>query len=115
MDYLAYFKDDQEVRKRIATGILKIRKENKLTQETLAEMLDVSIEHISRIENCKYTCSITLIFKICSIFKMNIDEFFGIIHEDKNDIIRFLETLPLEKANSIIEFCDKIHDYYKNH
>ena len=115
MDYLAYFKDDQEVRKRIATGILKIRKENKLTQETLAEILDVSVEHISRIENCKYTCSITLIFKVCTIFKLSLDEFFQIsTYDSESGIIKFLKNLSIENQKAIIDFCKEVENEFKN-
>ena len=78
MNYLAYFKDENDIRKAISNSVIKIRENNNLTQQKLAEMLEVSVEHISRIENEKYTCSINLVFKLCSIFKMEMDEFFGV-------------------------------------
>ena len=46
MNYLAYFKNEEEIRKCIADNVFKIREENKLTQEELAELLDVSAVHI---------------------------------------------------------------------
>ena len=64
MNYLSYLKNESQIQKAISNSFIKIRKKNKLTQEKLAEILDVSVEHISRIENCRYTCSITLIIKI---------------------------------------------------
>ncbi len=112
MNYLSYFKNEEEIRECIAKNVLKIRQDNKLTQEKLAEILDVSIEHISRIENCKYTCSISFIFGLCTAFKMDINDFFNIKSQNNNNIIDFLNNLPIEKYNAIIEFCDEIKKYY---
>ena len=108
MNYLSHFGTDSDVKNAISKSLLKIRKNNNLTQQKLAEILDVSIEHISRIENCKYTCSINLIFKICTIFKMNIDEFFEIEDSDENNLTKFFKSLSIEKRNAIVEFCKEI-------
>lgn len=113
MNYLSYFKNDAQIKECISKKVLKIRHDNKLTQEQLAEMLDVSIEHISRIGNCKYTCSISFIFKLCSIFKMDINDFFDIKSNSKNNnVLDFLDSLTLEQYKAIVEFCDEIKKYY---
>ena len=111
MNYLSYFKDENEIKKAISKSIIKIRENNNLTQQKLAEMLDVSVEHISRIENEKYTCSIKLIFKICTIFQMNLDEFFGIASSNNTSLTTFLKELSLEKREAIIEFCKEVEKY----
>lgn len=114
MNYLSYFKDEKQIQEAIANGVLNIRKLNKLTQEKLAELLDVSVEHISRIENCRYTCSITLIFKICTIFNISIDEFFGIDTNQKNsDLNNFFKNLSLEKRKAIYQFCEEVANSIK--
>lgn len=112
MNYLSYFKNENEIKECISKNVLKIRQDNKLTQEQLAEMLDVSVEHISRIENCKYTCSISFIFSLCTKFKMDINDFFHIKQNHSNSIIDFLDNLSLEQYKAIIEFCDEIKKYY---
>lgn len=115
MNYLSFFKNDQDLRKTISKSVKKIRKENKLTQEKLAELLNVSVEHISRIENCKYTCSIMLIFKICTIFKMDIHTFFNIsIANSDDDISKFLKNLSVDKYDAITEFCKEVEKYRNN-
>ena len=114
MNYSKYFKSDEQIKKAISKAIIKIRNNNNLTQQKLAEILDVSIEHISRIENCKYTCSITLIFKLCSIFNLSIDEFFEIEKDDNDNISNFFKNLSLEKRDAIIEFCKQIENNYSN-
>ena len=49
----------------IGKSIAKYRKERKLTQNQLAEMLDISREHLAKIETAKRGISIGLIFEIC--------------------------------------------------
>lgn len=112
MNYLSYFKNEEQIRNCISKNVLKIRHDNKLTQEQLAEMLDVSVEHISRIENCKYTCSISFIFNLCTTFKMDINDFFHIEQNDNDSITKFLDNLSLEQYQAIIEFCDEVKKYY---
>lgn len=114
MNYTSYFKNEEQIQKAISNSMLNIRTKNNLTQQKLAEILDVSIEHISRIENCKYTCSITLIFKMCSIFDLSIDEFFGIDKIKNDNISDFFKNLSLEKRDAIIEFCKQIESNYSN-
>lgn len=114
MNYLSYFKDEKQIQKAISNGFLNIRKKNKLTQEKLAELLDVSVEHISRIENCKYTCSITILLKICSLFNMSINDFFGIAsNSNDSKIDKFFKELPLEKRDAIYQFCKEIESSLK--
>lgn len=114
MNYTNYFKNEEQIQKAISNAILKIRTNNNLTQQKLAEILDVSIEHISRIENCKYTCSITLIFKLCSIFNLSIDEFFEIEKSENDSISNFFKNLSLEKRSAIVEFCKQIETNYSS-
>lgn len=54
----------------------EIRKGLGLKQEDLAELLEVSRQTISSLENGKYNPSILLAFKIARYFKMNIEEVF---------------------------------------
>jgi len=61
--------------------IEEIRKERGLRQEELAEVLEVSRQTISSLENGRYNPSIMLAFKIAAYFKMQIDEIF-IYEED---------------------------------
>ena len=112
MKYTSYFENEQQLQKAIANSVLNIREKNDLTQQKLAEILDVSIEHISRVENCKYTCSISLIFKLCSIFDLSIDEFFGINNSQDDSISTFFKDLSLEKREAIVEFCKQIENRY---
>lgn len=54
----------------------KIRKERGVTQEDLANVLEVSRQTIGSLENGRYNPSIQLAFKIAKYFDMLIEEIF---------------------------------------
>lgn len=60
----------------------EIRKEKKITQEELANVLEVSRQTISSLEKGRYNPSITLAFKIARYFGMSIEEIF--IYEEND-------------------------------
>lgn len=59
----------------------EIRKEKNLNQEDLANILEVSRQTISSLENGRYNPSILLAFKIARYFNMSIEDIF-IYEED---------------------------------
>ena len=62
----------------------KIRKENQITQEELASVLEVSRQTISSLEKGRYNPSIILAFKIARYFNMSIEEIFIYEGDDEN-------------------------------
>lgn len=59
------------------TSRLKIyRNEKDLTQEELAITVGVSRQTINAIEKGKYLPSLELAFKLCRVFKLNIEDLF---------------------------------------
>lgn len=71
----------------IAQKIKTYRKKMGLTQEQLAEQIDLSVQHVSRIENGCYIPSLTTFFKIISILQIDLKEFGFNIEKNKNPII----------------------------
>ena len=61
--------------------ISQLRKENKITQEELANEVGVTRQTITSIENGKYIASLPLAFKIAKFFGMKIEDVF-IMEED---------------------------------
>ncbi len=53
-----------------------LRRESGVTQEELADALEVSRQTISSIENGRYNPSIVLAFKIAKFFEMTIEQVF---------------------------------------
>lgn len=54
----------------------EIRKQNQITQQELASVLEVSRQTISSLEKGRYSPSIILAFKIARYFNMSIEEIF---------------------------------------
>ena len=63
--------------------LAKLRKENGITQQELAERLKVSRQSIIAIEAGKFNPSVILAIKISRLFKMPVDEIF--IYEEIDD------------------------------
>ncbi len=56
--------------------VREFRKEKKLTQQALAQKMDVSRQTIVAIENGKFNPSLTLAFKLAKEFKCTIEDLF---------------------------------------
>lgn len=59
----------------------QIRKDRGITQEELANILEVSRQTVNSLENGRYNPSIVLAFKIAKFFGLQIEEIF--IYEEK--------------------------------
>ncbi|MDU2897224.1 MAG: helix-turn-helix transcriptional regulator [Finegoldia magna] len=62
--------------------ISQLRKENKITQEELANEVGVTRQTITSIENGKYIASLPLAFKIANFFEMKIEDVFTMEEDD---------------------------------
>lgn len=70
--------------KQILKGIRRIRKINKITQEQLAEMKDISVLHISNKENGKTTASAEIIMRLTQMLHTSADVILFLEAEDGN-------------------------------
>lgn len=66
------------------TKIAQYRKEKKVTQEELAEAVNVTRQTIISLENGKYKASLVLAHKIAQFFHVTIEEMFIFDREDEN-------------------------------
>ena len=57
-------------------NIAKFRKQKKLTQNQLAEILDISREHLAKIETAKRGISINLLFRVSEVLGVPEKKFF---------------------------------------
>lgn len=65
---------NQEAKKKLlGNNIAKYRKQKGLSQNQLAELVNVSREHIAKIETAKKNSSLNLLFKISNV--LNIPEY----------------------------------------
>ncbi|MBQ7761246.1 MAG: helix-turn-helix domain-containing protein [Clostridia bacterium] len=76
----------------IGSNIKRLRKENNITQEQLAEYLGITSRAISQWECGRTSPDITLIPALCHIFNVSSDELLGIdIQKSNDEIKKYLE------------------------
>lgn len=63
----------------------EIRRERGITQEELANVLEVSRQTIGSLENGRYNPSILLAFKIARFFRMTIEDIFIYSEEEEDE------------------------------
>lgn len=66
------------------TKIMEYRKERKVTQEELADAVNVTRQTIISLENGKYKASLVLAHKIAQFFEVAIEEMFIFDKEEEN-------------------------------
>lgn len=104
--YTSYFNIGDAVmmkfddKKFIAERIKYHRKKMNLTQSELAEMADLSDQHLSRIERGCYTPSLTTFFLLVKILKIDLREF-GFDTETTNNSTK----------DKLIDIINKANDY----
>lgn len=57
--------------KYLGLNIAYFRKERGLSQSKLAELVDISRTHMSRIETAECAVSLDVVFKICDVLNLN--------------------------------------------
>ena len=81
----------------LGARIKEIRKARGLTQEQLAEMIDVEQKHVSRIESGKNYPTIDLLEKMAAALKVPLMGFFDFMHmQDDDESAVNLEKMLLE-------------------
>ena len=100
----------------LSESIKRLRRENNLTQETLAEFLGVTFQSVSNWERGESYPDITILPEIASFFKVSIEELLGVNKaEDEEDIKRLLEEHDNFTDNKLIkESIYHLKDKYPN-
>ena len=95
-----------DIQKRLAENVKRIRKSKKLTQFQLAEIADVSEETIKNIELCRCWTSDKNLAKITEALNIDISKLFLLvqssIQEDSKNIAQIKQTIA-EELKSYIE------------
>lgn len=91
------------------------RKELKLTQEKLSEIIDVSPSYISEIERGSSISSLATISKISNILNVSLDYLvFGINKENfSNTFYEILKNIPEKNQDLYISLCENIANSLK--
>lgn len=90
-------------KKYIAKKIKEYRKKNNLTQEQLAEKINIGTKQISRIEVGSFYPSIKTFLKLIEVLNINLSDFIShsVTEDDKlkNKLITIIKMASLEELN----------------
>jgi transcriptional regulator with XRE-family HTH domain len=93
----------------VGDRIRTLRKDRNLTQSELAASIGIQQSDLCRMENGEYKVSLETLFKILSIFQINIAEFFHEnappnISEKDVDFLREFQKLDYESQREVWDF-----------
>ena len=97
----------------LADNLKKIRKDNNLSQEQLAEKLGVSRQAVSKWESRISYPEMDKVIQICNLFNLNINE---LINEDIKDVAEHKEAIIRNNKyiNSFFEYITKTIDMFSS-
>lgn len=87
----------------LAENLKKIRNDNKLSQEQLAEKLGVSRQSVSKWESGQAYPEMDKVLQICQLFNLNIDE---LLNQDIKEV-----TINKQSKNNVNKFVDDFLGY----
>ena len=99
--------------KALGTRIKRARKGRHLTQERFAEILEVTTEHVSRIETGAFRPSLVLLEKISSVLEVDEAEImFGnkSDEEEVKDLMNKIFSMDKKKRRAVEQMIDVISD-----
>ena len=104
--------NSSDLRAIIGNRIREYRLENRFTQAEFAEIMDISVNFLSEIENGRKGMSQDTIYRLCKHFKLSADfVIFGIentiIEQETcslDQIIDYVSKMPLDELRTFIEY-----------
>ena len=93
----------------VGSRIRSLRKDRALTQADLAHRIGIQQSDLCRMENGEYKVSLETLFKILSIFEMNIADFFneetpGVTHDHEYEFLRQYQKLTTRAQDEVEDF-----------
>jgi transcriptional regulator with XRE-family HTH domain len=93
----------------VGSRIRALRKDRDLTQGDLASRIGIQQSDLCRMENGEYKVSLETLFRILSVFEMNIAEFFhedlpGLMKDRDAELLRHFHRLSPRSQDEILDF-----------
>jgi transcriptional regulator with XRE-family HTH domain len=93
----------------VGSRIRSLRKDRDLTQADLAGRIGIQQSDLCRMENGEYKVSLETLFRILSVFEMNVAEFFhedaaGAIKDRDAEILRQFHRLGPRSQEEVLDF-----------
>lgn len=86
-----------------------------LTQEQLAEKVEISTSHVGEIERGTSICSLAVAVNIATVLNLNLDTLVKGVNVENVDTAfsEILDTLPKNNKNLYIKICENIAETFK--
>jgi len=101
--------------KLISKKVKKARNDKKITQEKLAEELDVTVSYISQVESGKKKFNLERIVEVSKILEKPIDYFVEGYESESSNTIEEINKLLLKMSNNkqelILDLAKSIYNY----
>ncbi len=113
MGYLTNIKNKKHFNKYVGERFQSIRAKYNLTQEDLAELLDISISTVSRIERGNYKITLFLSLELCEKLNLSLEQFLDLSDKDKTNDTDFLNKFRGSNSEILSDFCKELINFYK--
>lgn len=97
------------IKKLLGKRLQEIRKSKKLTQEQVAELIDIETVSLSNIENGKYFPSTENLDKLLSVLGIKPHEIFNYEHNKNTDILIKEMTSSMKKDEKLAKLMYKFY------
>ncbi len=90
--------------------IYQRRKQLGLTQEKLAEKVDISPSYFGQIERGENQCSLTVIVNLATVLELNLDTLIRGVDQQNVDtaLLEILDEIPRERQKEFVEMCGNL-------
>lgn len=105
--------NEEDFKQRFGQQIRTLRKNKKLTQEALAELIGLDTQHLCKIENGSHFPTLKNLIKLANIFNLNVQDLFSFENNKDN----MTEKIELELKQFTSEdriFIDKFFEIFTN-
>ena len=97
----------------IGENIKRFRKQHYYSQEKLAELLDISTNHLYRIEKAKSRISLPLLFRLTEVFQIEVSELLTEEYEKKSMLFPELQEIWGKSNDRVKEIiCKMVYNLY---
>jgi transcriptional regulator with XRE-family HTH domain len=86
------------IHKILAENLRKIRKENGLSQEALADLAKIDRTHVGNIENCRNSPGLDILSRLADALEIDVKDFFS------TDESLSVAKTPLDRLNAVIPY-----------
>jgi transcriptional regulator with XRE-family HTH domain len=108
---------EEQLSKAVGASISRVRVQCGMTQDQVAEALEIGPEAVSRMERGIVTPSLVRLVQFAELFKCPVETFFnkstGLRDDNANAIAQLLEKLNRADRQFVLEIVEKTCEYLK--